>query len=153
MSDSFALLTEYAQNGTESAFRELVVRYIDLVYSTALRQAGGDTHLAEDVAQTVFLHLAKKARSIPPKVMLGGWLHQATCNVTATLIRSERRRQIRERQAAEMNALQNDSTGPTDMMGATLDEIIRQLPDDDRTAILLRFFEKRDFRSVGEAIG
>jgi hypothetical protein len=38
-------------------------------------------------------------------------------------------------------------------MGPMLDEVIRQLPDDDRTAILLRFFEKRDFRSVGEAIG
>src|SRR5258708_6740441 len=153
MSDSRELLAEYAQNGTESAFRELVVRYIDLVYSTALRQAGGDAHLAEDVAQTVFLHLAKKAGSIPPKALLGGWLHQATCNVAATVMRSKRRRQIRERQAGEMSALQNDPPDATDIIGPTLDEVIRQLPDDDRTAILLRFFEKRDFRSVGEAIG
>src|SRR5581483_8915630 len=153
MSDSRELLNEYARNGTESAFRELVVRYIDLVYSTALRQVSGDAHLAEDVAQTVFLHLARKAGRIPQNVMLGGWLHQATCNVAATLTRSERRRQIRERQAAEMNALQNDSPGTTHMMGPALDEVIGQLPAEDRAAILLRFFEKRDFRSVGEAIG
>jgi DNA-directed RNA polymerase specialized sigma24 family protein len=109
MTDSRALLVEYADNGTEAAFRELVARYLDLVYSTALRQVGGDAHLAQDVAQTVFLHLARKARSLPQGVMLGGWLHQATSNVAATITRSERRRQARERQAAQMNTLLNDN--------------------------------------------
>src|SRR5690349_16640854 len=112
MSDSRELLNEYARNGTESAFRDLVARYIDLVYSTALRQVSGDAHLAEDVSQTVFLHLAKKAGRIPPQVMLGGWLHQATCNVAATVTRSEHRRKVREREAAEMSKLQTDSPIP-----------------------------------------
>src|SRR6266851_4225671 len=105
MTDSHALLTEYAERGSESAFRDLVVRYVDLVYSTALLQLGRDAYLAEDVTQTVFLHLARKARRIPRSVMLGGWLHQATCNVAATVARSERRRQRREREAADMNDL------------------------------------------------
>jgi RNA polymerase sigma factor (sigma-70 family) len=153
MTDSRALLVEYAENGTESAFRDLVARYIDLVYSTALRQVGGDAHLAQDVAQTVFLHLARKARSLPENVMLGGWLPQATCNVAATVTRSERRRQARERQAAQMNTLQNDSTGTFDHVAPILDEAIGQLPEEDRTAVLLRFFEKRDFRSVGQTLG
>src|SRR5207244_3363813 len=34
-----------------------------------------------------------------------------------------------------------------------LDEAILQLNTDDRKAILLRFFEQQDFRSVGEALG
>ena len=114
MTDSRALLVEYAENGAESAFQELVTRYIDLVYSTALRRVGGDAHLAQDVAQTVFLHLVRKARSLPQNVMLGGWLHQATGNVAATVMRTERRRQVRERQAVQMNTLQNDSTGTLD---------------------------------------
>lgn len=153
MTDSRALLVEYAKRGTETAFRDLVSRYIDLVYSTAFRQVRGDAHLAEDVAQTVFLHLARKAKRIPSDVMLGGWLHQATCNVAATITRGERRRQLREKQAAEMNALQNESPGTLDRLGPILDEAIRHLSDEDRAAVLLRFFEKRDFRSVGEAIG
>src|SRR6476661_3572184 len=53
MTDSQALLAEYAKNGSEPAFRELVGRYVGLVYCTALRLVGGDTHLAEDVAQIV----------------------------------------------------------------------------------------------------
>src|SRR6185369_14167550 len=153
MSHSRDLLTEYAEHGAESAFREVVTRYTNLVYSTARRQVGGDTHLAEDVAQIVFLHLAKKAKRIPGEVMIGGWLHQATCNVAATVMRAERRRQRRERHATEMNALQNDSQGTLDQIGPMLDEVIRQLPDEDRSAVLLRFFESRDFRSVGESIG
>ena len=99
MTESHQLLAEYALRGTESAFRELVTRYIDLVYCTALRKVGGDSHLAQDVAQTVFLHLVKKARRLPSNTMLGGWLHQATCNVAATITRTERRRPARERQA------------------------------------------------------
>src|SRR5690349_5703025 len=43
MTESHDLLIEYVRNGNESAFKELVVRYLDLVYSTALRKLGGDT--------------------------------------------------------------------------------------------------------------
>jgi RNA polymerase sigma factor (sigma-70 family) len=147
MTDSQTLLIEYGENGCESAFRDLVGRYLDLVYSTALRQVGGDAHLAQDVSQTVFLHLAKKAGSMPRSVLLGGWLHQATCNVAATVTRAERRRQLRERQAIQMNTLQNDTTDRLEHVTPILDEAISQLPYEDRTAVLLRFFEKRDFRA------
>lgn len=148
-----ALLRDYAASGSESAFRDLVARYLDLVYSTALRQVGGDTHLAQDVTQTVFLHLARKARRIPANVMLGGWLHQATLNVAATVNRTERRRQSREKEAAQMNALHQHSADNLEHIAPILDEAISQLPGEDRTAVVLRFFEKRDFRSVGEALG
>jgi len=52
MTDSQTLLAEYAENGSEVAFRELVSRYLDLVYATAMRVVGGDAAMAEDVAQT-----------------------------------------------------------------------------------------------------
>ena len=78
MTDSQRLLAEYARNGSESAFRELVSRYTNLVYSRALRLVGGDAHLAEDVAQTVFIGLASRGRTLSTDVMLGGWLHQHT---------------------------------------------------------------------------
>ena len=109
MTDSRTLLAEYVKDGSEPAFRELVGRYVDLVYSAAVRLVEEDRHLAEDVAQTVFADLARLARSLPKEVMLGGWLHRHTCFVAATLLRSERRRRARERQAVEMNALPDHS--------------------------------------------
>ena len=101
ITDSQQLLAEYASHGSEAAFRELVARYINLVYSTALRLVGGDTQLADDVTQTVFIGLARKGRTLSSKVMLGGWLHQYTYHVAARTMRSERRRQTREREAVE----------------------------------------------------
>ena len=153
MTDSQKLLAEYAKNGSESAFRELVARYFNLVYSTALRLVGGDTHLAEDVAQTVFIGLARKGRALSSEVMLGGWLHQHTYHVATKAVRAERRRQSREREAVEMNTLQDDSGANLRQVAPILDEAITQLGSEDRTAILLRFFEQRDFRAVGEALG
>src|SRR4051812_31296677 len=98
MTESRQLLLEYARTNSELAFRELVTRYVDLVYSSAVRLVDGDTHLAEDVAQTVFADLARVAKALSPQTMLGGWLHRHTCFVAAKMLRGERRRQARERQ-------------------------------------------------------
>lgn len=153
MTDSRQLLAEYATNGSEAAFRELVTSYLDLVYSAAVRLVDGDTHRAEDVAQTVFIDLARGAHSLSKEVMLGGWLHRHTCFVAAKAMRAERRRLSRERQAVEMNALQDHPEANAAAIAPLLDDAINELGDSDRTAILLRFFEQRDFRSVGEALG
>jgi DNA-directed RNA polymerase specialized sigma24 family protein len=88
---------------------ELVSRYIDLVYSTAFRLVDGDVESAQDVAQTVFVALAEQARTLPKDVMLGGWLHLRTRFAAGKLIRTERRRKLRERHAAKMNAIEDHS--------------------------------------------
>ena len=153
MTDARKLLADYAQTGSEAAFRELVSRYLDLVYSAAVRLMGGDTHQAQDVAQIVFADLARVAQRLPAEVMLGGWLHRRTCHVAATLVRSRRRRESRERQAADMNALPDHSEANLARIAPLLDEAINQLSAADRTAILLRFFEHKDFRAIGFALG
>jgi RNA polymerase sigma factor (sigma-70 family) len=153
MTDTRSLLMAYAADGSEDAFRELVARYLGLVYSTALRLVGGDTHRAEDVAQAVFGDLAAQARAIPPQVMLGGWLHQRTFNVATTLMRAERRRHARELEAMEMKTQEDHSGANLATIVPILDEAITQLKPEDRTAILLRFFERRDLRSIGQLLG
>src|ERR1039457_1767253 len=153
MTDTQQLLAEYAANGSEAAFRELVARYISFVYSVALRLVDGDTQLAEDVTQTVFIALARKGRTLSKDVMLGGWLHQHTYHVATRAVRGEHRRQSREREAVEMNTLQDDSAANWREVAPILDEAILQLGSEDRTAILLRFFEQRDFCTLGEALG
>src|SRR5579883_3123598 len=153
MTDNQKLLAEYAINGSESAFRDLVARYVDFVHSTALRLVGEDRHLAEDITQTVFIHLARTAHRLKGPVMLGGLLHRDTCNVAAKFLRAQRRRQARERRAVEMNAQHEDSSANLEHVSPILDEAINQLGEEDRTAIILRFFERLDFRTVGEALG
>ena len=153
MTDSQRLLADYAANGSERAFQELVARYVDLVFSTAVRLVEGDTHRAKDVAQTVFLDLARTAAKLAPDSTLGGWLHRHTCYVARTVMRGERRRQDRERQAMEMSALENQPDQALAEVAAVLDEAINELGADDRDAILLRFYERRNLRAVGDALG
>jgi DNA-directed RNA polymerase specialized sigma24 family protein len=88
MTDGQQLLAQYAESGSEVAFRDLVTRYVDLVYSAAIRLVNGDTHLAQDVTQTVFADLARMARKLSREVMLGGWLHRHTCFVASKTMRS-----------------------------------------------------------------
>jgi RNA polymerase sigma factor (sigma-70 family) len=153
MIESTQLLAEYAENGSETAFRELVARYVDLVYSTALRLVDGDTHFAEDITQVVFLHLARSAGKLSRDSFLGGWLHRDTCFEAAKTMRRERRRHAREEYAAFMSSLTDHSAANLEKIGPVLDESINLLGAEDRTAILLRFFEKQDFRAVGAALG
>jgi RNA polymerase sigma factor (sigma-70 family) len=153
MTDTQQLLADYVATGSEAAFRDLVSRYVDLVHSAAVRLVNGDTHLAEDVTQTVFADLARLARTLSREVMLGGWLHRHTCFVASKTLRGERRRQERERQAVEMNALEDHSAANLASLAPVLDEAVNQLSAEDRAAILLRFFEQQDFRSVGESLG
>jgi RNA polymerase sigma factor (sigma-70 family) len=153
MNESQQLLADYVKTGSEAAFHDLVARYVDLVYSAAVRLVNGDTHLAEDVTQTVFADLARMARTLSRDVMLGGWLHRHTCFVASKTMRGERRRQTRERQAVEMNSLEDHSAANLARVAPMLDDAINQLGAEDRDAILLRFFEQHDFKSVGEALG
>ena len=153
MTDNHQLLAEYARTRSEAAFTELVRRYIDLVYSTAVRLTDGDTHLAEDVSQTVFLDLAYMARRISSAVMLGGWLHRHTCFVAAKMLRANRRRQNRERLSVEMNDASDHSEAHLKMVAPILDEAINALGSADREAILRRFFAGEDFRAIGQALG
>ncbi|MDB6015547.1 MAG: polymerase, sigma-24 subunit, subfamily [Pedosphaera sp.] len=153
MTETQKLLAEYLKSGSEAAFHELVTRYINLVYGTALRLVGGNAPAAEDVTQTVFVHLARKAHGLSNETALGGWLHRDTCHVAATLMRGERRRQNREREAVEMNPLQDHSASNLAQVTPVLDEAINQLGAEDRVAIVLRFYEQRNLRAVGEALG
>ena len=71
----------------------------------------------------------------------------------AKSLRSERRRRTRELQAALMNSRDDHAQPNLEQVAPLLDDAINRLGNADRTAILLRFFEQRDFRSVGQALG
>ena len=53
------LLRKYAEQGSESAFRSLVGRHVDLVYAISLRGLN-DAQAAEEVTQNMFIMLARK---------------------------------------------------------------------------------------------
>src|SRR5688572_26997651 len=157
MTDS-ELLKHYAETRNEAAFSELVTRHLNLVYSAARRQVGGDHQLAEDVAQSVFCDLARKAKELSAHQLLSGWLYTSTRFAASRIVRSEQRRGAREQEAYFMQEISTSPAGETSeidsrQLEAMLDEAMHDLKEPERDAILLRFFERRQFSDVGEMLG
>lgn len=154
MHEDAALLRRYVAERSEDAFAQLVRRHVDGVYSAALRRVGGDTHLAEDVVQQVFVALARKAGVVQRHPVLTGWLYTTTRNEAANIVRGERRRKSREQEAQAMQEMSSEpaSAAGWDRMRPVLDRVIDQLNERDRVAVLLRFVERRSFAEIGSIL-
>lgn len=151
MQDDASLLHRFAVEHADEAFAILVRRHLDLVHSAALRQVGGDAHLAQDVAQTVFTDLARKAADVARHPVLAGWLYTSTHYAAAKAVRAEQRRRRREQAAHAMSELFHERTDDEAwaQVRPTLDAAMQALKAGDRDAILLRFFEGQGFAAIG----
>jgi RNA polymerase sigma factor (sigma-70 family) len=156
MADDSELLCAYAETRSEAAFAELVRRHLDLVYSAVLRRVGGDTHLAEDVSQKVFVGLARQARSLRGRAVLAGWLYTASRFAAAEVVRGERRRRAREQEVFAMNERFGNLAAAPDpdweQLRPVLDDAMDHLNERDREALLLRFFEGQALAEIGHQL-
>ncbi|HUR45097.1 MAG TPA: sigma-70 family RNA polymerase sigma factor [Candidatus Saccharimonadales bacterium] len=143
-----ALLDEFVKSGSQNAFRELVDRHLLLVYSAARRMVR-DPHLAEEVAQSVFTTLARKAESIRPPQVLGGWLYNTARHLAMHALRAERRRREREQIAY---AMQSESSSPPEI-AEQLEPAMAELHAEDRDALVLRYLANHGLREVGAELG
>lgn len=153
MTPDCELLRQYAEHGDEAAFAEVVRRHVDWVYSVALRLAGGDAHLAQDITQSVFTDCARHAEKLSRYDAPGGWLHTAARFAAAKAVDREQRRRAREQEAY---AMQNETRSPEicwEQLRPVLDEAIGRLGERDRAVVVMRFFEGKSHREIGELAG
>jgi RNA polymerase sigma factor (sigma-70 family) len=150
--DAAALWSRYLASGDEGAFATLVLSHIDLVHGVARRLLPDQPHLADDVTQTVFCDLARKAGEIPVGVNLPGWLHRHTCFTARKMLRGEFRRDRREH-AAAMNPIPDEPSADALWLGVRplLDEALLELEEPDRQALLLRFLQGKPFKTLALA--
>ncbi len=160
MADDMELVREFATRRSDAAFETLVSRHINLVYSVALRQVR-DPHLAQEVAQAVFIILVRKAKSLGPKTILSGWLFRTAQYASADALKIQRRRQHREQEAFMQSILNCGGDAPSQptneeawaQISPLLDAAMLRLGEKDRNAIVLRYFENKNLREVGAALG
>jgi RNA polymerase sigma factor (sigma-70 family) len=151
------LLRQFAESRADGPFEEVIRRHVDLVYSAAKRLVV-DPHLAEDVSQAVFAALAQEplevARKLESGAPLSGWLHLTTRNIAAKTVRAEMRRRAREEKAIAMHDRSPADHDPEwNQLAPQLDHALSELSEKDRDALLLRFFEHKTAREIGQCLG
>lgn len=151
MASDAQLLQRYVAHRDQAAFAELVRRHLGLVYASALRRTNGRKHLAEEISQNVITDLARKAATLCHHPALLAWLYRSTRYAAVAAIREEARRQKLATAAAPMTApSSNEEPEPAwEQLRPLIDASMDQLPERDRTVVLLRYFEGLTFGEIG----
>jgi RNA polymerase sigma factor (sigma-70 family) len=150
--DDIVLLRQYTKQNSEEAFAALVARHVNKVYSVALRHTR-NPHQAEEITQAVFVILARKSLHLSKRVILEGWLYQTARLTAVTFIRGEIRRVRREQEAHTQALLNEDESDVWTQIAPLLDVAMAGLNENDRHAVVLRFFYGKSMKEVGAALG
>ena len=144
------LLAAYLE-GNEGALETLVQNYYPLVVATATR-ATGDPQLAQDIAQTVFLIFARKARRLVREVSLPGWFMRTAQFVSRDALKKVARRSYYE--TASCTALGN-VTEAHEVTGAALllTEAILALSPKEQVCVLARFYDEHAMEKIASDHG
>ena len=154
-------LIRRARAGDQEAFAELVVAHADRVYG-ALRRFGLDAGDADEVAQEVFLRAWRGLDRFERRAQFSTWLYRIAFNEAQR--RLARRTLPRVAPGPEdapdpVAALpEPDASGPearalADEFEAQLDDALAHLPDEWRTAVVLRDIEGLSTHDAAEIVG
>jgi RNA polymerase sigma factor (sigma-70 family) len=144
------LLEAWVRHQRQADFTEIVRRHLGLVQGIARRQLDHDQ--AEDIAQSVFAILARKAHSLTDIRSLGAWLHRVTLLQCRSAVRT-RIRDRRNQEAAMETVRIADARDPLADALPHLDAAIGDLSESDRELILLRYSEGLTFSEAAKRTG
>ncbi|WP_035602422.1 RNA polymerase sigma factor [Haloferula sp. BvORR071] len=145
-------LHRYAASGDAEAFRRLVERHLSTVQEAAARVLGTGSPWLDDVAQDVFLLLARKARQLPQDTVVCAWLHRHAVRRAIDLIRSEDRRRKREA-AVDLMPEPEDPESVWNTISPRLDQELLRLPRQDQEVLTLRFMERCSSDEAARRLG
>src|SRR5262245_59753221 len=149
----FTLLLERAIAGDASAFEPIIVRHERRVFTLAWRLLGSFED-AQDASQEVFLRAFRYLHRFDKKRPFEPWLVRITVNVCRDF---GRRKQARPNLLLDPDALISTSNPHADLQSEEqrrmLYRLLQELPEKERTAVVLRDIEGLSTTEVAEILG
>lgn len=159
MSHEFVLVQQLSL-GDRASFRYIVQSYERMVHTVALRIVGNRED-AEDVAQSVFLTLYKKAGTFRGDARLSTWLYRITVNRALNVRRRQKWERVLnffdgdgDQDASHMDRFEGDGSLRPDRLleraeqGGLLQRALDRLPDNQRTAMILHKYEGLSYEEI-----
>ena len=147
--------------GDLSAFRLIVERHQKPLISFISRYLG-DRSAAEDVAQDVFLRVFKAAKDYRPQAKFKTWLFTIAANLCLNEIRNAKIRpafaDLTDSPEAKYPLIASISPSPLqaaeqEELSSAVRKAIDALPENQRTAILLRQYHEFSYNEIGRIMG
>lgn len=144
--------------GDESALAALYDAHSSLVYGVA-RRVLGDPLAAEDVCQEVFVHVWANAAAIDlGRCTLRGWLSVLAHRRAVDWVRRNERARRREERSDRLEdpgaqVIDLAERAARDDAATRARRAVAQLPEEQRRALQLAFWEGRSYRQVAETLG
>src|SRR5882762_6298305 len=144
---------ERACAGDTAAFRRLVERYSDLAYGLALRMLGSAEE-AEETAQDAFVRAWRALPRFRGDSRFSTWLYRIVAR--RALDRSAALKVRRAREGTFEDAAL-EVPAPADARGSRvsrrLDRLLESLPEMQRAAVVLYYYEDRSVEEVARTLG
>jgi RNA polymerase sigma-70 factor (ECF subfamily) len=142
------LLQAFARDRSEGSFRALYDSAAAAMFGLALRLAGGDRSIAEDVVQEAWFRAIEKVKSFDAARAGKPWLNGFVVNCWRERLRDR----VRESPSEEMELVADD-TAPLWSERPVLMRAIGRLSDGFRTVFVLHDIEGYTHAEIGERLG
>jgi RNA polymerase sigma-70 factor (ECF subfamily) len=162
LDDTDQQLVERVQAGDKAAFNLLVLKYQHRVLKLVSRFVS-DAAEAEDVAQEAFLKAYRALASFRGDSAFYTWLYRIAINTAKNALVSSRRRPVdfdldlQDPEQYDRHAKLKEADTPegvllTEEIRTVVERAMEQLPEDLRTAIVLRELEGLSYEEIAEAM-
>ena len=154
-------LVARSQSGDVESFNELILRWERPIYALAYRVIGREEE-ARDVCQEAFLRAFRALPGFKGQAKFSSWLYRITLNLCRDWIRRQRRAPVSQLpedvDLAEMAASRGPVESIEDLvarreLSAVVEEAMARLPDEQRTAIILKEYHGMTFQEIAELQG
>jgi RNA polymerase sigma-70 factor (sigma-E family) len=110
----------------------------------------GDRALAEDLVQEAFARLIGRLRHLRDPNAFGGYLRRTIVNLSTSYFR---RRKVERAYLERVTRIPDVTTNPSEELDETMHEALLRLPERQRAALVLRFYEDLSDVQTAEILG